>query len=350
MKKYIVTFLILLAFLFAPWQTNAAKMLAEVSVPQMALILTGGSSGLYSALVDGTFCLVVDPAATRYAIYLWDADSGVTPDHAAGSAVLGDQVVAARYSVGTTPYSGTGRWIKQGVDSKDVYFTKTSGQAGEEYVYEANSTDTDGIGTMGPLSISESFLYQYSNTQPNGTIWAWDLPVVGRGAVNNKKVSRATALAYGTSGANALLQLNSSGYLPALNGSLLTNLPAQSVSGLSGWGTGEAAAAANAVGTAGGLSTTIAAGTATLGTSSIPSGDHATVVTVTATNVATTDCIQWGFNGDPHGVTGYAPATTGMLTIICYPSAGQVHFLVVNNTGAAITPSSAITLNWRVVR
>jgi hypothetical protein len=59
--------------------------------------------------------------------------------------------------------------------------------------------------------------------------------------------------------------------------------------------------------------------------------------------------IGWGFNGDPTGVTGYKPTTGGMLTIIAYPSSGNVNFKVCNNTAASITPG-AITLNWYVHR
>jgi hypothetical protein len=98
-----------------------------------------------------------------------------------------------------------------------------------------------------------------------------------------------------------------------------------------------------------GNTNTIANGTSALGTSAISSGTCATVVTTTATGVATTDTIQAGFNGDPTAVTGYAPVTTGMLTIVSYPSSGNVNFKVCNNTSASITPG-AITLNWRVAR
>jgi hypothetical protein len=55
------------------------------------------------------------------------------------------------------------------------------------------------------------------------------------------------------------------------------------------------------------------------------------------------------FNADPTGVTGYAPVTTGMLTIIKYPTSGTVNFKVCNLTSSSITPG-AITLNWRVTR
>lgn len=94
---------------------------------------------------------------------------------------------------------------------------------------------------------------------------------------------------------------------------------------------------------------TIASGTAALGTSLIASGAKASTVTVVATGALTTDTLMADFNADPTAVTGYAPSVTGMLTIIKFVTSGNVNFIVVNNTGASITPG-AITLNWRVVR
>lgn len=95
---------------------------------------------------------------------------------------------------------------------------------------------------------------------------------------------------------------------------------------------------------------TIASGTATLGTSAITSGTCATVVTVGASGVATTDNIMADFNADPTGTTGYAPTSNGILTIIKYPTANNVNFKVCNNSGSSITPGAALALNWRVVR
>lgn len=100
---------------------------------------------------------------------------------------------------------------------------------------------------------------------------------------------------------------------------------------------------------ASGTTTTIAYGTASLGTSSIASGACASAVTVSATGVATTDNIQADFNADPTSTTGYEPSSSGMLTIIKYPTSNDVNFKVCNNTANSITPDS-ITLNWRVVR
>lgn len=114
-------------------------------------------------------------------------------------------------------------------------------------------------------------------------------------------------------------------------------------------GSNVATAAAVALSGAGGLSSTVASGTSALGTSAISSATCATVVTTSATNTTTNDVIWWGFNGDPTAVTGYVPLTSGMLTIIAYPSANNVNFKVCNNTSGSITPG-AITLNWRVIR
>lgn len=97
------------------------------------------------------------------------------------------------------------------------------------------------------------------------------------------------------------------------------------------------------------ITTTIASGTASLGTSSISSTGCATVVTVSASGVAATDSIIWNPNASIKAVTGYTPATTGGLTIAAYPTSGNVNFDVCNWSSGPITPG-AVTLNWRVVR
>lgn len=94
---------------------------------------------------------------------------------------------------------------------------------------------------------------------------------------------------------------------------------------------------------------TVASGSTALGTSSISSATCASVVTVSTPGVTTTDRINASFNGDPTGITGYVPATSGTLTIIPYPTANNVNFKVCNNTASPITPGTVI-LNWGVVR
>jgi hypothetical protein len=105
-------------------------------------------------------------------------------------------------------------------------------------------------------------------------------------------------------------------------------------------------AAGTAVGT---LTHTVASGTAALGTAAIASGACATAVTVTAAGVSTTDTVTVGFNGDPTGIVGFQPSTSGNLTIFAYPTAGNVVIKECNNTAASVTPG-AVTLNFRVVR
>lgn len=153
-----------------------------------------------------------------------------------------------------------------------------------------------------------------------------------------------------TSGTNtAAAMVVGSGASLAVSGSGTIGATSAPLAGISGLGTGVGTALGNNLSAAGGVSSTIASGTSALGTSLISSGACATVVTTTATNVATTDVIAWGFNGDPTGVTGYTPVTTGALTIFAYPSSGNVNFKTCNLTSASITPG-AITLNWRVAR
>jgi hypothetical protein len=98
-----------------------------------------------------------------------------------------------------------------------------------------------------------------------------------------------------------------------------------------------------------GTTVTIASGTAALGTSAIASGACASTVAVTATGTATTDNFIADFNADPTSTVGYAVSTSGMLTIIKWPTTNNVNFKVCNNTLSSITPG-AITLNWRVLR
>jgi hypothetical protein len=95
---------------------------------------------------------------------------------------------------------------------------------------------------------------------------------------------------------------------------------------------------------------TIASGSATFNPTSIASAACSSAVDGgTATGVATTDVIDWGFSGDPTAVTGYVPLTAGGVYVIAYPTADHVNLKACNNTAGAIDPGS-ITINWRVQR
>lgn len=87
----------------------------------------------------------------------------------------------------------------------------------------------------------------------------------------------------------------------------------------------------------------VASGTAVLGTGAIGGTSSATVVTVSATGVVSTDSIEWAFNAAPG--TGY---TSGLFVQV-YVTSGNVNFVVTNPTAGSLTPAAA-TLNWRVIR
>lgn len=114
-------------------------------------------------------------------------------------------------------------------------------------------------------------------------------------------------------------------------------------------GTGILTALGVNTGTAGAPGILIASGAKALATSAISSAACSAAQTDTATGAATTDAIIASFNADPTAVTGYVPLTTGMLTIIAYPTSNTVNFKVCNNTASSITPG-AITINWRIIR
>jgi hypothetical protein len=62
-----------------------------------------------------------------------------------------------------------------------------------------------------------------------------------------------------------------------------------------------------------------------------------------------TDAIIWTPNASIKAVTGYAPSTSGGLSIAAYPIANNVVFDLCNWSGSSITPG-AVVLNWRVTR
>lgn len=99
-----------------------------------------------------------------------------------------DNTVTVSSTTGVTTLSFGSMAITAGSFSA----AKSSGVAGLSSVYEANSTDTSYIGWMGPASISESFSYQFSNTQPTaGQAMVFAVPT-GTGDPNGNKVSAQT--------------------------------------------------------------------------------------------------------------------------------------------------------------
>lgn len=96
------------------------------------------------------------------------------------------------------------------------------------------------------------------------------------------------------------------------------------------------------------ITRTVAKGSTALNTAAIASGACNTT-TSAASGVATTDTINATFNASVAAVTGYAPVTSGALSIRPYPTLNNVNFEVCNSTLASITPG-AVTLNWGVTQ
>jgi len=189
-------------------------------------------------------------------------------------------------------------------------------------------------------------------TQLTGTLQAAQEPA-HTGDVTNSAGSLALTIAtvnanvgtYGTATSSLTLTANAKGQITGVTGVTIT--PA--LTNITGFGTGVATAAATSLSVNGGLTSTIAKGTIALPTSAISSATCSSAVTSVALNVVSTDVANAGFNGDPTSSTGYLPLTTGMLTIVPWPSSGVFNVKVCNNTSSSIT-ASAITLNWQVLR
>lgn len=95
---------------------------------------------------------------------------------------------------------------------------------------------------------------------------------------------------------------------------------------------------------------TIGEGTITVTGDAPTSGACAAEHTVSVTNLLTTDVVRVGFNGDPSGVTGIAPVSTGGVFIVAYPkAAGTLGLKVCNDTALTITVGTLV-LNWTVQR
>jgi hypothetical protein len=73
-----------------------------------------------------------------------------------------------------------------------------------------------------------------------------------------------------------------------------------------------------------GITRTIASGTATMATAEIAANSCASVVTVVAANVASTDVIVATPNASWAAITGFGPG--GGLSIRPYPTTGNVNF------------------------
>ena len=98
----------------------------------------------------------------------------------------------------------------------------------------------------------------------------------------------------------------------------------------------------------------LATGSLSVATNSINSGNCATTQQVAVSGAVTTgppyQRIEATFNGNPTGIVGFQPSSSGMLTIIQFISTGYVNFAVCNNTASTVTPGSGLTINWALIQ
>ncbi|MCE5265681.1 MAG: hypothetical protein LLG97_19405, partial [Deltaproteobacteria bacterium] len=110
----------------------------------------------------------------------------------AGQAPLGVDASGAVEGCFSVVTSITGAYSAVDFTVKSLTAAKSSGVAGASMNYEANSTDTSVVGWMGPASISESWAYQFSSTQPTaGQVMVFAAPS-GSGGPGGMKTSVQT--------------------------------------------------------------------------------------------------------------------------------------------------------------
>lgn len=285
----------------------------------------GGTGSQYTCTVTAVSSIACthNLNTSQPGVWCYDSAGNLLGSTGASSSVL--SVVATSANVATITFSGstTGACI---ITTGGIGQTGVAGPTGP-------AGSTGGVGPTGPSGPS-------GPTGPTGPGGA------GSGTINSGTTGQVlaytaagtTAGGIGPGTATTLLHGNAAGQ-PSYGAVTLTTDVTGTLPVANG-GTGQ---------TSGTVTFTVASGATTLNTTAVGSAACGTAQTATATGTATTDAIIVTFNGDPTAITGYVPLTTGMLTIVPYPTSNTVNFKVCNNTSGSITPG-AVTLNWRVVR
>lgn len=341
--------------------TSTTVITCTLSLPS-ALVLPGTIDGLTITTTTGTLTIANAKVLTVNNTVTISGTDGSTLNIGAGGALGSAAFVSSTCSgdlSGTLPGCNVVS-LHLPTPTTNAILKETSGGNATPSgctIDSSNNLSCPGSGTFGTSGTGPALILP-QGTAPSfpansfvlfpptsiATAFGWKTPAAAatgivRGDNSSGTVSLSQAELSGdvtTNGSNAVT-------VSKINGTAFSGTSGH----LTSFGASNTPADSGIVGSA--VTQTIASGTAALGTSAISSGACATAVTSTATGTATTDVLTASFNGDPTAVTGYAPSTNGMLTIIAYPTANTANFKVCNNTSASITPG-AITLNWRVVR
>ena len=301
----------LLAFIFLniapPAQAQDAMVVQTCgTLPQN---YAPGATRLVTVDTTGKLCGTGGGGGTA-GIQRIDGTSSTVPAMTAGSAMSDTDLVYCAQSGGTTDRKCTGAQVKTYANTSAVRATTTTSEA------LANS-DQNKLVTFSNAGAVACTIAQAGSGGNFAAGWAVSLKNLGAGTVT------CTPTTSTVDGAATFILLPGQGLDLYSDG---TNYFTQ-----------------------GGRGTIVAKGTLALATSAISSAACTSAQTLTATGVVTTDIVLASFNGDPTAVTGYVPLTSGMLTIIVYPTANTINVKVCNNTTGSITPG-AITLNLSAVR
>jgi hypothetical protein len=309
--------------------TGSPNPAATVSSTQLFTTTSGNQSNVIftdaSRTANNRLAFLGWSAGTFKIALANDAFNAATPS---AFAVTGGQQLGI---TGITSNSGTGTWLHTGSFSTTGNLTVQGSLSSTANAQPASITNT-GTAIAAASTNTNILMYNSTYTANNRTaehIW-----------FNNCMQSRFKNDAQDT----AVTPLSLCGG----QGTGITGITSNSGSGV--WAhTGNFSVSGTITQAGSPLTGTIASGSTALSTAAIASGACATVVTATATGVLTTDAISWNPNASIKAVTGYAPSTTGGLSIAAYPTAGGVNFDVCNSSASSITPG-AVTINWRVTR
>ena len=305
MKKLLVLFALL--FSGSAQAQDALVVQACGTLPQN---YDAGSSRLLTVDTTGKLC-GTGGGGGGSAIQRIDGSSSTVPAMTAGGAVSDTDLMYCAQSGGTTDRKCTGAQVKTYANTSAVRATTTTSEA------LANS-DQGKLVTFSNAGAVAATIAQAGSGGNFTAGWFVSLRNLGAGIVT------LTATTSTIDGSGSVVRL-----MPGQGLDLYSDGTNYFVQG--------------------GLGRVVAKGTLALATSAISSAACTSAQTFTATGVVTTDIVLASFNGDPTAVTGYVPLTTGMLTIIVYPTADTINVKVCNNTGSSITPG-AITLNLSAVR
>lgn len=336
--------------------SNGALTLGQNSSVLGQLLLTGSTNGLVTITPQATALSPTLTLPNASGTFVISASAPLTANTATGNMSITG--AAGQVLAGSTPaFTATPTLGASGTVGTLAFGNATSGTVTLGTVAGALGTVTLSLpaatDTLVGKATTDIFTNKTYDTAGTGNSFSINSVAVtantGTGAVARASSPSFTTPTLGVATATSLTSTTINGNTLTTGAWTLTGGNAKTLTfsnTLTFTGTDGSSAA---FGTGGTLTYTIASGAKALTTTALSSAACTSAQTDTATGTATTDAIVATFNGDPTGVTGYVPLTTGMLTIIAYPTANTVNFKVCNNTTASITPG-AVTINWRVVR